>query len=236
MNLSVPIPVAADLGMLSSIEGSAGALLLNGRTEVASTLSWSDERAERLCRLIDALCEPLLKAGRVLDVFYAGFDQGGVMMVTKGDWRLVQVMGADKQPLPGMRRAAIEFLAKHEAALAGIGTKDAAGNSPAPDSAPSPTPVVSGSVPASAGAATPSPANLPIGMLYEILVSRLAMVMGRKSAESLVGKNLQAGGPGIDRQDALARARRILEMVPNRAKREALILEVATLLQPPEQS
>lgn len=233
------MPLAAELGALSADAGSEGALLLGGRREIASTLTWSDERAEKLGRLVDALCDPLLKAGRVLDSLYLEFDKSALMVVTLGPWRLVQIVGAGEHPLSRMQESAAAFLARNEERLKQIPGVGGGARVPAtvqvkPARATSAT--AGQSADAAVGPAKAGSPAITLVMLRDMLTSRLAMVMGRKSADTLVGEAISTAGmepdAPIDAGAALQIVAKLLEKVPHRAKREALLHEITTLLKP----
>lgn len=262
----VSYTLLSELGTLPGEHPVDGSLLILRRQVIDYTLAWSDDRADKLARLVDALCTPLLQAGRTLETLVLGYETGFLVVATRDALRLVVVTDKAGPGIDLLAESMHSLLTRHSANIlekngfnrpAGpvipvarktarieaipqetpdrpVATRLILG--PATDNSESQKPVTLVR-PQAAATVTRRPVaarastipDIPLESLQGHLVSQLGKVMGQKQAAELVAReaekqNLTTDTP-LDQDKSHRFVRKLLEVVPNRSKRQALIHE-----------
>lgn len=109
----VSYALLSELGTLPGEHPVEGSLLCLRRQVVDYTLPWSDDRASKLARLVDALCTPLLQAERNLEGLVLGYEGGFLVIVTHDALRLVVVMDKTGPEIDLLVRSSRDLLLRH---------------------------------------------------------------------------------------------------------------------------
>jgi hypothetical protein len=243
----------ADLGKLATDLPVDGSVVFLGRQVVDHSLSWSDEKAARLGRVVDALCTPLLQAGRSLDTLVLEYENGALMIVTRDALRLAVVMREMVERPDDLIADARRILDTHGESIfrergiqrplqvqpRAMVPQPSAAITVAATTTVNKLIVPATNTPAAKAAAiqakpepVPSP-DVPAAVAMELAAARLAMVMGRKAATDLVAR--EAAKAGLERDSMLDATTgrefiaRIFSHVPHKAKRESLTFECQSL-------
>ncbi|MCX7868623.1 MAG: hypothetical protein N2322_01610 [Terrimicrobiaceae bacterium] len=191
---------------LFSQKGVQGSCLLARRSVIRHDLPCSDERIHDFAARLDHFIASYEGVGRQIWQLCAGFEKFWLLILCREDLRLGLLLepGADTATIAGRVThllMSIETVAEPE--------------SPRPAAASAP--------------AHPASANgsIPRAKLESMLASLLGRVMGSAQAARLISKAM-AGSPvaeSFSAEQARRLAASVLETIPNRAKREALLSE-----------
>jgi hypothetical protein len=239
----------ADLGKLADDRPVDGSMILLGRQVIEHGSSWSDEKAGKLGRVVDALCSPLRQAGRSLDALILEYEEGALLLVTREALRVVVVLRQMVDRPDELISEARRILDTHGETLLNERTIAHPLQTQPRLVMPKPTAAASVAsttnlkpiVDSAANQATlpvipaePKPApGVPASVAMELAVARLAMVMSRKTASDLVAR--ESAKAGIVAESLLDAAKgrefidRIFSHIPHKAKRESLTFECQSL-------
>lgn len=193
---------AADwLRDLHNQPGVDGTCLQAGGRVVAHDLPFSDERAGDLAACIERLCESYIAVGRRVWQVFFGFERISVLVVTRDSLRLTILLRPDTDPAKLTSRATRLLLDLNIAP------------------------------PTRTEPAAEAPVTAPGGMsradFEKLLTGLVGRVIGYAQAAKIVQPPLQRAGTNgsMTKADARRIGLEILEAIPNRSKRAALVSE-----------
>ncbi len=216
------------LAELYAQPGVSGACLQNGRFVVLHDLPFSDERVAELASRIDHLCGSYEGVGRDIWQVCAGFESYLLLILSRAPVRLSLLLLTDADTSLISSRAT-RLLVELEIEPVPTPTP-----TPTPTPAPEPTLVVvqQPTVVAVNGSAP----RVPREKFESVLSTLLARVTGATQATKLIQRELTKENVGASESIPLGDAKRIgqsiLEYVPNRGRRSALLSEFLNSIAP----
>ena len=212
-------PTSESLGRLLtdlySQPGVSGACLQVRDTVLIHDLPYSDDRIANLAKRIDRLIAGYENVGRSIWQICAGFEKYRLLILCRSNTRLSILLKPETDPALIAGRAT-RLLMEVEI--------------PEPAMAQPPPPDQPAEPPAPISAAVPD--GIPREELEKLIVGLLSRVTGTVTAAKLMqrevaGKN---GATAFPREEAKKIGLSVLENVPNRGKREALVSEFLNVL------
>lgn len=239
--MALPLPDAADLSAatlhLYRITGVVGLLLMKGGTQLANHMPFADVRTHELGAHVTQMAAGYEQVKRRVRQVLMAFDSGSLLIVMKEQIQLA-LMLTPQADLDKASIAAGAFLTDYAAQLdaaAPLARLEMAQETVLEKSRPESGPVI---VPVAFAADEPvreqaiiaEPANDAWPKVHAILDTILGKVMGSAQATRLITRMSEArhgtDAASVNPAEARALARAVLEQVPNRAKRDALLSEL----------
>jgi hypothetical protein len=210
---------------LYSQPGVCGACLQVRDTVLIHDLPYSDDRIDGLAKRIDRLIAGYENVGRSIWQICAGFEKYRLLILCRSNTRLSILLKPETDPALIAGRAT--------RLLMEVEIPDGSAAQPPPEKSTD-TPIAAAGIPAAVipAALGTDPDGMPREELERLVVGLLSRVTGSVTASKLIqrefaGKNGTAAFP---KEEARKLGLAVLENIPNRGKREALVSEFLNAL------
>jgi len=207
---------------LYSQPGVCGACLQVRDTVLIHDLPYSDDRIDGLAKRIDRLIAGYENVGRSIWQICAGFEKYRLLILCRSNTRLSILLKPEIDPALIAGRAT-RLLMEVEI------PEGSAAQPPPPEK---PVEIAAAAIPTAVVASVPE--GIPREELEKLVVGLLSRVTGSVTASKLIQRELDGknGTATFPKEEARKLGLAVLDNIPNRGKREALVSEFLNALNP----